>query len=299
MENFVVIVAYLLIGLGVRRLPAFPEQTAAVLNLFVIYVSLPALVLRTVPGLAPSRALLTPALLPWALLALTAAAVLLLARLCRWPRGTTGSLLLLAPLGNTSFLGIPMVKSFFGEAAVPYAVIYDQLGSFPALAIYGSVVLAIYGQRAARPTVGAVAKRIATFPPLLALLAAVALRPLGYHPVVARLIDSLAATLVPVVMIAVGCQLRLRVGRHVIGPLAAGLGLKLVAAPLAALAICRTLGIAGPAAAVSVFEAGMPPMISAGALALLAGLAPELSAALVGAGIVLSFLTLPALFLLL
>jgi predicted permease len=299
MESFAAILAYLLIGIGVRRLPQFPEQTAAVLNLFVIHVSLPALVLRTVPGLEPSRALLAPALIPWAMLALTAAAVLVIARLRRWSREITGSLLLLAPLGNTSFLGIPMVASFLGEAAVPYAVIYDQLGTFLALATWGSVILALYGRNAERPTVATVLRKVAAFPPFLALLAAFALRPVGFHPVVAGLLEALAGTLVPVVMIAVGCQLRLRVGRDVVGPLAAGLGLKLVAAPLAALGICRALGVEGPAAAVSVFEAGMPPMISAGALALLAGLAPELSAALVGAGILLSFATLPALALLL
>ena len=298
-ENFVVVLAYLLIGVGIRRLPQFPEQTAAVLNLFVIYVSLPALVLRTVPGLAPSRELLTPALMPWAMLALTAAAVLAIARLRRWSRETTGSLLLLAPLGNTSFLGIPMVKSFLGEAAVPYAVIYDQLGTFLGLATWGSVVLALYGRDAERPTVATVARKVATFPPFLALLLAFALRPVGFHPIVAHLLETLSGTLVPIVMIAVGCQLRLRVGRDVLGPLVAGLGLKLVAAPLAALGICRALGIDGPAASVSVLEAGMPPMISAGALALLAGLAPELSAALVGAGILLSFATLPVLALLL
>jgi hypothetical protein len=298
-ENFVVVLAYLLIGIGIRRLPQFPEQTAAVLNLFVIHVSLPALVLRTVPGLAPSRALLAPALMPWAMLALTAAAVLALAWLRHWSRETTGSLLLLAPLGNTSFLGIPMVKSFLGEAAVPYAVIYDQLGTFLGLATWGSVVLALYGRDAQRPTAATVARKVATFPPFLALLLAFALRSVGFHPVVARILEALAGTLVPVVMIAVGCQLRLRVGRDVVGPLVAGLGLKLVAAPLAALGICRALSIEGTAASVSIFEAGMPPMISSGALALLAGLAPELSAALVGVGILLSFATLPALALLL
>jgi hypothetical protein len=298
-ENFILILAYLLIGGGIRRLPQFPEQTAAVLNLFVIYVSLPALVLRTVPGLAPSRALLTPALMPWAMLALTAVAVLALARLRRWTRETTGSLLLLAPLGNTSFLGIPMVKSFLGEAAVPYAVIYDQIGTFLGLATWGSVVLAVYGRDAQRPTTATVARKVATFPPFLALLLAFALRPVGFHAVVARILEALAGTLVPVVMIAVGCQLRLRIGRDVVGPLVAGLTLKLVAAPLAALGLCRALGIEGTAASVSIFEAGMPPMISAAALALLAGLAPELSAALVGVGILLSFATLPALALLL
>jgi predicted permease len=38
----------------------------------------------------------------------------------------------------------------------------------------------------------------------------------------------------------------------------------------------------------------MPPMITAAALLSLAGLAPELAAALVGFGIVLSMATLPA-----
>lgn len=299
MENFVLVIAYLLIGVGIRRLPQFPEQTATALNLFVIHISLPALVLRTVPGLALSRALLAPALMPWAMLTLTAAAVLAIARLRHWSRETTGSLLLLAPLGNTSFLGIPVIKSFLGEAAVPYAVIYDQLGTFLGLATWGSAVLALYGRDAGRPTVATVARKVATFPPFLALLLAFALRTIDFHPVVTRLLETLAGTLVPIVMIAVGWQLRLRVGRDILGPLLAGLGLKLVAAPLAALGICRALGIDGTAAAVSVLESGMPPMISAGALALLAGLAPELSAALVGVGILLSFATLPALAMLL
>jgi hypothetical protein len=40
-------------------------------------------------------------------------------------------------------------------------------------------------------------------------------------------------------------------------------------------------------------------MVSAGALAILAGLSPALTAALVGLGIILSFVTLPILFYLL
>jgi predicted permease len=55
------------------------------------------------------------------------------------------------------------------------------------------------------------------------------------------------------------------------------------------------LGLKTPAR-VSVFEAGMGPMITAGALAIIAGLEPELMASMVGLGIALSFLTLPVLF---
>jgi len=106
----------------------------------------------------------------------------------------------------------------------------------------------------------------------------------------------LAATLVPLVMIAVGFQLTLRLGREVTSQLCLGLSIKLIAAPLAALFLCKMAGLEGEAVRVSIFEAGMPPMVSAGALAILADLSPALTAALVGIGIVLSFATLPILY---
>jgi hypothetical protein len=296
MENFVITIACLLAGMGLRRLPSFPEQTGTVLNLFVIYVSLPALILLKVPELAFSGELLVVVAMPWTMLLLSALAVVGLTRLFRWDRSTTGCLLLLVPLGNTSFLGIPMVRAFFGEAAVPYAVLYDQFGSFLALATYGSLILALYGASGSRPTWTSVVKKIVVFPPFLALLLALCLRQSSYPAVFLELLKSLAATLVPVVMIAVGYQLTLRLNREIMAQVGVGLALKLVAAPLAALLLCRLAGLDGEAVRVAIFEAGMPPMVSAGALAVLAELSPPLTAALVGAGIVLSFATLPLLY---
>ena len=295
MSGFFATVAFLLIGVGLRRLPAFPRESAAVLNNYVIYVPLPALVLLRIPGLAFSPELLTPALMPWAMLLVSACGVLVASRLLRWERGVTGCLLLLVPLGNTSFFGIPMVKAFFGDGGVPYAVIYDQLGSFPSLALYGSLVVAVYGA-GERPTARGVALRIATFPPFLALVLALSLRGADFPAVVSDFLATLAATLVPVVMIAVGFQLSLRIGREEAAPLALGLAGKLVVAPALALLACRILGLDGEAVRVAVFESGMPPMVSGGALAITAGLAPSLSAALVGLGILASFVTLPVLF---
>lgn len=296
MENFIVTTACLLIGMAARRLPAFPRETGTVLNQFVISVSLPALVLLKIPDLVFSGAVLLPALLPWAMLLLSAAAILLLSRALAWDRATTGCLLLLVPLGNTSFLGIPMVKAFFGDTGIPYAVLYDQLGSFLALATYGSVILAYYGSGESRPTPATVARKIVTFPPFVALLLALLLRSSPYPPVAVSLLNILAATLVPLVMIAVGYQLTLRLTREVSSQLCIGLSIKLIAAPVAAWLLCRIAGLHGEAAQVSVFESGMPPMVSAGALAIVADLSPTLSAALAGIGIVASFLTLPLLY---
>jgi predicted permease len=296
MENFVITITFLLIGMTVKRIPVFPDETGNVLNLFVIYISLPALVLLKIPELVFSKNLLVPAFMPWVMLLFSCALILILSRLLKWARATTGCLLLLIPLGNTSFLGIPMVKAFFGDNAIPYALLYDQLGSFLALATYGSLILALYGTGDSKPTLVSVVKKIISFPPFIALVLAFILKTFSYPPIAVSLLKILASTLVPLVMIAVGFQLTLRLNRKVTSQLCIGLSIKLIAAPMAALFLCKIAGLEGEAVQVSIFEAGMPPMVSAGALAILANLSPALTAALVGIGIILSFATLPMLY---
>lgn len=296
LENFIIILCYLIIGMGLRRVPKFPKESANVLNLFVIYVSLPALILLEVPELTFSKQLLVPTLMPWVMLLFSAVLVLILSSIMGWDKSITGALLLLVPLGNTSFLGIPMVKAFFGESGIPYAILYDQLGSFLALATYGTVILAYYSGDE-KPKLKSVVWRTITFPPFISLLLAIlALKGFSYPTPAKTLLISLAATLVPIVMVAIGFQLHLKLSSSVIKPLCAGLLIKLVIAPAAALLMCTMLNLDSQAARVSIFEAGMPPMVSAGALAIIGGLSPRLTAALVGFGVIMSFVTLPVLY---
>ena len=177
-----------------------------------------------------------------------------------------------------------------------YALLYDQLGSFLALATYGSLVLAFYGSGDSKPTAQKVIKKVLTFPPFIALVLAFLLRSFTYPPIVSDLLDMLSATLIPLVMIAVGYQLQLKMDKAVLSQLSVGLVIKLIIAPLAALLFTRLIGLDGELVRVSIFEAGMPPMVSAGALAILDDLNSPLAAALVGIGIVVSFLTLPLLY---
>ncbi len=296
MENFIVTLTFLIIGIVVKRLPQFPKETGIVLNVFVIYISLPALVLLNIPTLVFSKQLLAPALIPWIMLVISCGLIFLFSKILKWEKNITGCLLLLIPLGNTSFFGIPMVETFFGESAINYALLYDQLGSFLALAIYGSFIVAIYGTNEKGSSLIIVFKRVITFPPFIALVMAMLLRNIVYPDAIAQLLSVLAATLIPLVMIAVGYQLQFQLDRNLLTPMGFGLSIKLIIAPLVALLFCKLSGFKGEAAQVSIFEAGMPPMVSAGALAILANLSPTLTAALIGIGILLSFATLPILY---
>lgn len=285
-QSLLVVGVCLIAGLGLRFVPAFPAPTAAaVLNAFAIWVALPALILVQIPRLHPDADVLAPIVVPWLLLVLSVGIIQVAARLLKWSRATTGALMLVVPLGNTSFLGIPLTAAWLGPDAVPYAVLYDQLGSFLALTVYGAFIVAIYAGKGLEPR--ATLTRITTFPPFIALLVALVFAITGMPPLIAGALEQIGASLVPVVMVAVGLQWRLRLSREHLPATAIALSTKLVIMPLAALAIVAAIGpsLAGD---VAIFEAAMGPMITAGALAIGAGLEPELVSGIVGYGTLLS-----------
>jgi hypothetical protein len=76
------------------------------------------------------------------------------------------------------------------------------------------------------------------------------------------------------------------------GLFAQSLILKLIIMPLIAFGILLAMGTDPLMLKTAVLESGMPSMITAGALAIAAGFAPALSAALVGYGIVISLVAL-------
>lgn len=299
-ESLALILVMLVAGYLSARTSIFPDNAADTLQRFVIYVCLPALVLSIVPALRWSSDLFVVALTPWLLLALGVVLVLVGARVMGWSRDVKGALLLCVPIGNTSFLGFPMLEAYVGHDAIRLGVIYDQLGSFMILATYGLIVVASCRGEAA-PTPSIVLSRVLRFPPFIALCVGLMiphargvwpdLWPVAAQSIVARV----GATLIPVAMFAVGLKLQLKPSRS-LSPLVYGLAAKMVVLPLSAWVVAYALGVTGTPAAVIVLESGMPSSVSAGALAMMAGLAPELAAALVGYGILLSFVTLPLLY---
>ena len=292
LDALLFVLLMLALGYGCARLRLFPDNTAEVLNLFALYLCLPAAVLRFVPKLQFGADLALVALVPWLVLALSIALILPLARLLRLRDEERAVLLLCVPLGNTSFLGYPLTEALLGSDALPYAVIYDQFGSFLILTSWGLWILARYGGDA-RPTPAMMLRKLLRFPPFVALVFALTLMPAEPPALIASVLAKLSDTLLPTAVLAVGLSLKLRLPRDELAPLGAGLVLKLALLPAAAFAFVTLRHDASTAGAVTVLETAMPPMITAGALAISHRLAPSLAAALVGYGTVLSLATLP------
>ncbi len=281
------VVLLLVLGYLGRRLSRFPDASSDVLNRFVIDVCLPAVILRAIPTLHLRWELLTLVLIPWTLAGLAFVISRALARALHLDRSTETALFVCTALGNTSFLGFPLCQALLGEPSLPFATVYDQLGSFLLLCTVLPLALA-RALGGARPTPGELAKRVLSFPPFFALIAA--LLPWSQPAWLREVLQMLGDALVPCAMFAVGLRLRITPPKQS-AAFSAGLIVKLVVMPLCAYGLARALNSPPDVLRVAVIESGMPAMISAGAVLMASGVAAELTAALVGWGILASLLT--------
>ncbi len=117
LDALLFVLLMLALGYGCARLRLFPDNTAEVLNLFALYLCLPAAVLRFVPKLQFSADIAVVALVPWLVLALSVALIVPLARMLKLRDEERAVLLLCVPLGNTSFLGYPLTEALLGRDA--------------------------------------------------------------------------------------------------------------------------------------------------------------------------------------
>lgn len=288
MNSFLLIGVTLAFGLLLQFTRVAGPRTAARLNAYVIYLALPALVLLEIPRLSFDASILLPVVVSWVVMAMTALGVLLAGRLLHWSHSVLGCLLLLLPLGNTGFVGIPLIEALVGKEGVAYAILYDQFGTFLALNTFG-IAIAV-GFSGGQSSAAYIAGRIIRFPPFICLLLALALAASGrsYPAWLETALGWLAWSLVPVVMVAVGIAWHLKLDPRELKLFLGALLALLFFKPLVALITSTLVGGQGIAHTVVVLEAGMPVMISAGVLALRYQLAPKLAASLVGYSLLFS-----------
>jgi hypothetical protein len=291
MSNFILIVIYITIGFLLKSIKSLPAQDiAGKLNRFVIYVSLPAMIFLQIPTLNFGGETLIPVTVAWVVMAVSAVLVLSVSRYMNFSKEITGSLMLVTVLTNSSFMGIPLISAYLGNEALPYILVYDQLGTFLALATYGTFVASYYSSQS-KLSLKIVTLKIITFPPLVSLVIALFLSGVSYNIYIKDILEILALTIVPLGLTAVGLQLQFKLPKEERKPFYISLFIKLIIAPVLALAICYVMGWDSLIAKVSILEASMAPMVTAAAMASMIGLAPRLSNAIVGYGIIVSFVT--------
>jgi predicted permease len=292
--NFILIFLCLGLGLLLRRLRILNEQAAHALNRFVIYISLPAVALKQMHYLNLHVSAIYAVIMPWLLFALGVLFFTLAGRVMKMSPKTLGSLVLTGSLGNTSFVGFPLLEALYGAGALATGVLVDQPGTFLVAGTLGIIVACIFS--GTKVSGSYILKRVFSFPPFLAILVSIFLKPVQFAPEFDIVLDKLGNTLIPLSLVAVGLQLHIKKDSLLRESkfLALGLAFKLVIAPLFFIGLYRfVLRLSGGDVKIILIESAMAPMITAGVIASEYGLNAELANLMIGIGIPLSLLTVP------
>ncbi|MBN8220628.1 MAG: AEC family transporter [Spirochaetes bacterium] len=289
MPILALIIVSFLAGILLRRFKKMPENAHVALNSFIIYVSLPALVLKSLRVIPMTSTYFAAALMPWVMFALAVILFLTLERFKVFNRNTTLALILTAGLANTSFVGMPVIEALYGKQYLAVAVILDQLGTFLLLVIVAIPLVDFL--RIGEFNMRTAVKDLFLFPPFIALILAFIFQKLRPVEIVYTVIDRFAETLGPLALVSVGLQWQASHLKKFVKELSWGLGFKLLLAPVLIFFIYSAFSYHPDLKKIVVLEAAMGPMITGGIIAMQKNINPPLVAAMLSVGIPLSLLT--------
>ena len=280
------------IGAVLRATRLLSSADARPLNTVIIYVGLPAFIFEAVHGAEVGPAVWRIVGVAWAVFAATLLLAFLAEKVLRLPRDRAGGFLIAASLGNTGYIGYPLTAALLGAAAVPEAVFSDVFGTVFALVLVGLPIAARFGNRGR--DVPNPLRELATFPAVIALAAALLLRPVAVPAGVSNGLALLASLVAPLIMLSVGLSLRPRSIAH--GAVALGVlaAIKLVAAPLVALGVGSAV-LAEPGLRVAVLQASVPSMMLTLVVGERFGLDTDFIAAAIFVTTIASAITIPLL----
>ena len=291
MTHFILILICISVGIIISRMKILPANSHKSVNAWVINVALPALSLRYIPEIEWSSQLFLPVLGPVLIWTGAWLFVRLYNRKKQLSAGSRTALLVTCGLGNTSFLGLPMVSAYFGESEICHAVVFDQI-TFVLFSTLGVItVLKASSDHSEAFNIPFFIKKVLRFPPFLGCMIAIIFsRFIDFSPIF-PLMDKIVVTLSPMALFSIGLQLKFGAIKEEWKLVSAGLFYKLLLAPFLVLLLAMLLHSTGNPAKISIFEAGMSAHITASLLCSQHGLNPRYCSLIVGAGIITGFLT--------
>jgi predicted permease len=288
MISFAVIIVCVLSGYAISLLGLMPKGGHKGINAWILYLALPAVTLKYIPLIQWKTQLILPVVSP----VLVWLGAWLMARLAalwwQMPGNIKGALTLTGGLSNTSFLGF--IAVYYSEKDISIAIICDQ-AAFILLSTVGVITAVRYGQKGQTNSWFFI-KRLLCFPTFIACVAAFVLPHFINLSAADLLFDKIGSTTGPLALFSIGLQLDFKKWRSGFKYLSVGVLYKLMIAPALVSIMALLFKQRGIIAEISIFEAAMPTLASAGVMADEYNVEPELANMVVGITTILSFITM-------
>lgn len=288
MSQFLILGISFLMGYIVNKAQKVERSQISLLNSFILYVSLPSQIFLLIPTMDFKSELFAPISVSWIIFIISFGFIKLIGNYFKFTPNTIVCLIMVCGLGNTSFVGLPLIENYYGKDGVGIGIYVDQFGTFLSLSLIGiPFLLSRTGDSYSAPFI---LKRIFLFPPFVAIVIALIMKVFSIIAPYPDVLKRLGDTLAPIALFSIGAQLRFREIRGRFKELVLGLTYKLFIAPIIIFIIfIYILDMKNIIGRVSVFEASMGPMITSTILTSEKNIEPELASILLALGIILSF----------
>jgi malate permease and related proteins len=218
-------------------------------------------------------------------------------RASSWSNSTQGSFLLAMMVGNTGYMGYPVILSVVGKEYFAYAVFYDLLGS--TLGAYGlGVALAAYygtsmsGQTQRRWWVNII-DRLIRNPALWSLVLGLSISGLKLPEEIEQVIRMVSVPIVPLSLVMIGLQLSQLPSIRKWGQALTCLTIKMLLVPLVVGTGLMFFGVTGAPRLAMVLQMSMPPAFATLVIAQAYNLDKDLAVTSLAFGSVGLLFTLP------
>lgn len=280
-----------IIGIIAQYVEFLPNELHRKINQFILFIPLPAIVLTKIPFIEITHEVIFPIASAWIIFFVSALFAYVFCRIFNYDKKTMACLILCCGLGNTSFVGYPILKYFYGEQSLQYAIFVDQPGSFLILSTFGVFVATYFS--ASSFNAKEIGLRLLKFPPFLAFIIALFIPANFIAGTTFDVLDFLGKFMVPLAILSLGLQFKLSLKEIEWKKLSAGLFYKLMLAPfIIYILFYLILHKHGELYSISILECAMPPMITSSILATEYGLDEKLANSLPTIGILFSIPTL-------
>lgn len=289
------VLGFFCLGIAIQHAVSAHRKLIAPLNSLIIWVILPALILTTIPDVSLSLALLFPVLIPWLLMLLSFMFAWGVGRYLQWPTELKLASAMMMGLGNTAFLGVPMIRILLGDEQLAGAVAYDQFGSFLLLCVVATASVAAFEPSSKLFDFKLIIKKILSFPPFVSMLLAFALPSTAVLGEGLGLLQALGSTIAPLAMLLVGLQFYIRIEASYRVPIAAVLFFRVLLAPVIVAVLALFFNVDINIANPTIMQSAMPPMVTGAILLMSANIMPKFVASVLGIGTLVCCAALPLL----
>ncbi|WP_017325522.1 AEC family transporter [Synechococcus sp. PCC 7336] len=212
-----------------------------------------------------------------------------------WPGTTRGSFLLAMMVGNTGYIGFPVILNLLGQEYFSWALLYDFLGTDFGVQVLGVAIAARYGSRHLNR--GAIARvfrgLLLENPALWALGVGLLLRSVQFPNPVESSLNFFAWSIVSLALILIGMKLGQLRSIEKFGQAIPTVSIKMLLVPLVVGTALMFFDVTEQQRLAMVLQMGMPPAFGTLVLAEAYNLDRDLAVSALAMGTVVLLFTLP------